>query len=257
MARRLHSLRNMDPLTAAAASGLQARMDSLDLLANNMANASTSGYKSDREVYGTYLSAAAALGDDPAVGDLPVVERNWTDFAQGSLLPTGNSTDLALSGPGFFAVNSPNGTLYTRNGNFQISTQGTLVTSEGYAVRATGGQPVQIQPGAPLDVSADGALAQSGNALGQLELVDFKDPRQLRKAWGTYFKNPDPKSIKPLPAANAQVAQTKLESSNGQASESAVRLVMLMRQFEMLQRAVKIGADMNKQAIEEVARVGS
>jgi flagellar basal-body rod protein FlgF len=247
----------MDPLTAAAASGLQARMDSLDLLANNLSNTSTSGYKADREFYSTYLSAAAAAVGDPAVGDAPVVERHWTDFSQGPLVSTSNSTDLALTGPGFFAVNSPNGTLYTRNGSFQISPQGTLITAEGYAVRTAGGQSVQIQQGSPLEVNADGQLAQNGNALGQLELVDFKDPSQLTKAAGTYFKSPDPKTVSPIPASSAQVAQARLESSNAQPAESAARLVMIMRHFEMLQRAVKIGADMNKQAIEEVARVGS
>jgi flagellar basal body rod protein FlgG len=249
--------RDMDPLTAAAASGLQARMDSLDLLANNLSNTSSSGYKADREFYSTYLSAAASTGDDPAVGDAPVVERRWTDFSQGPLVSTGSSTDLALTGPGFFAVNSPNGTLYTRNGSFQISPQGTLVTAEGYSVRTIGGQTVQVQQDAPLEVNADGQLGQNGNALGQLELVDFKDPNRLIKAAGTYFKSPDPKTIAPSPATNVQVAQSRLEASNAQPAESASRLVLLMRNFEMLQRAVKIGTDMNKQAIEEVARVGS
>ncbi len=249
--------RDMDPLTAAAASGLQARMDSIDLLANNLSNSSTSGYKADREFYSTYLSAAAAAGDDAAVGDAPVVERNWTDFAQGSLISTGNKTDLALAGPGFFSVTSPNGTLYTRNGSFQISSQGRLVTAEGYTVRAVGGQPVQLDPAAgPIDVSADGQIAQNGNALGQLEVVDFKDPSQLTKAAGAYFINPDPRRITPT-GASAQVAQTRLESSNAQPSESAARMVMLLRHFEMLQHAVKIGSEMNKQALEEVARVGA
>ena len=92
----------MDPLTTAAASGLQARMDSLDLLANNLANTSASGYKADREFYGTYLAHDAINSPDPAVGDSPVVERHWTDFAQGPLTNTGNPTDLALSGARVF-----------------------------------------------------------------------------------------------------------------------------------------------------------
>jgi flagellar basal body rod protein FlgG len=194
---------------------------------------------------------------DPAVGDAPVVERHWTDFSQGALTPTGNSTDLALTGPGFFAVNSPIGTLYTRNGSFQISPQGTLITAEGYSVRTVGGQPVQLQPGSSLEVSADGQITQDGNVLGQLELVDFKAPNQLAKTEGTYFRNPDPKTVVAIPASGAQVAQARLENSNAQPAESAARLVLLMRHFDMLQRAVKIGADMNRQAIEEVARIGS
>jgi len=156
----------MDPLTAAAASGLQARMDSLDLLANNLANTSTSGYKADREFYTTYFSPEVS-GLDPTVGDSPVVEKRWTDFAQGPLLSTGNPTDLALSGSGFFAVNGPNGPLYTRNGSFQISSQGRLVSAEGYPVRLSSGQPLDVQPGAPIQISADGQVAQNGVPLGQ------------------------------------------------------------------------------------------
>lgn len=247
----------MDPLTAAAASGLQARMDSFDLLANNLANTSTSGYKSDREFYSTYLSADAQNASDPAVGDSPVVERHWTDFAQGSLTSTGNPTDLALSGRGFFAVNGPNGTLYTRNGSFQVSPQGTLVTPEGYSVRLSDGQPVTLDANASLVVSADGTVSQNGAALGQLQLADFADPSLLEKVAGTNFQSPDPQKIAPQGATNVQVAQGKLESSNASSAESAARMVMLLRHFEMLQKAVKIGADMNRQAIEEVAKVGS
>jgi flagellar basal-body rod protein FlgF len=247
----------MDPLTSAAASGLQSRMDSLDLLANNLANTSTSGYKADREFYNTYLSADAINAPDPAVGDSPVVERHWTDFTQGSLTGTGNPTDLALAGRGFFAVNGPNGTLYTRNGGFQVSPQGTLVTSEGYGVRLSDGQPLTLDPNSALVVGADGSVSQNGATLGQLQLVDFADPSILEKVSGTNFQSPDPQKVVPQAATNVQVAQGKLESSNASSAESAARMVMLLRHFEMLQKAVKIGTDMNKQAIEEVARVGS
>jgi flagellar basal-body rod protein FlgF len=247
----------MDPLTTAAASGLQARMDSMDLLANNMANSSANGYKADREFYSTFLTSDAMNSPDPAVGDSPVVERHWTDFTQGSVTNTGNPTDLALSGRGFFAVNGPNGPLYTRNGSFQVSPQGTLTTSEGYPVRLAGGQTLTLAPGAPLIVGADGTVSQNGAPLGQLELVDFADPNLLDKASNANFSNPDPQTIKSQAAANAQVAQGKLESSNASPTESAARLVMLMRNFEMLQKAIKIGGDMNSEAIQEVAKVGS
>jgi flagellar basal-body rod protein FlgF len=247
----------MDPLTSAAASGLQARMDSFDLLANNLANTSASGYKADREFYSTYLSPEALAASDPAVGDSPVVQRQWTDFAQGSITNTSNPTDLALSGKGFFTINGPNGPLYTRNGSFQVSPLGALVTGEGYPVRLTGGQPVTLDPGAQIVVGPDGTVSQNGAALGQLEIVDFSDPSLLAKFGGTNFQNPDPQKISTQAATNVHVAQGKLESSNSVPAESAVRMVTLLRQFEMLQHAVKIGAEMNRQAVEEVAKVGS
>ena len=97
----------MDPLTSAAASGMRARIESLDMLANNIANSSSPGFKADREFYGLYLSQEASdspAGTTPEV--MPVIDRPWTDFAQGSVTPTGNPLDLALTGKGFFVANS-------------------------------------------------------------------------------------------------------------------------------------------------------
>jgi flagellar basal-body rod protein FlgG len=247
----------MDPLTSAAASGIQARMDSLDMLANNMANGSTSGFKVDREFYNTFTGNSASAAFDPSVGDEPVVQKHWTDFTQGALVPTGNATDIALSGIGFFVVNGPNRPLYTRNGNFRISANGSLVTAEGYTVRQVGGQPIQLQGSDPIQVSEQGEVTQDNQQIGQLEIESFSDPTQLTKAASGYFENPDPTSNPTVVAANVQVSQGKLESSNSSPAESAARMVSLLRHFEMLQHAVKIGADMNKQAVEEVARIPS
>jgi len=130
-----------------------------------------------------------------------------------------------------------------------------MTTSDGYPVRLVGGQPLTLTPGAPLVVGADGTISQNGAVLGQLELVNFADPSQLQKAAGANFQSPDPQRVRPLAATNVQVAQGKLESSNASPTESAARMVMLLRNFEMLQKAVKIGADMNRQAVEEVAKV--
>ncbi len=227
------------------------------MLANNMANGSTSGFKVDREFYSTFSGSTSFSGLDPSVGDSPVVQKAWTDFSQGTLLPTGNDTDLALSGSGFFAVGGPNGTLYTRNGSFRISSTGTLVTAEGYPVQQVGGQPIQLTGTGPITVGPQGGVSQNNQQIGQLEIDTFADPNQLVKAASGYFENPDPVSITPSLATNVQVYQGKLESSNSSPSESAARMVSLLRHFEMLQHAVKIGTEMNKQAIEEVARIPS
>jgi len=130
------------------------------------------------------------------------------------------------------------------------------VSAEGYAVRLTGGQPLQTQSSAPIQVQPDGQVSQDGNVIGQLELTDFKDPSQLSKMAGAYFQSPGPQAG-PTPAANVQVNQGKVEASNAQPAQAAARMVTLLRNFEMLQRAVKIGTDMNQQAVEQVARVGS
>jgi flagellar basal-body rod protein FlgF len=241
----------MDPLTAIAASGLRARMESLDLLANNVANASTGGYKADREFYSLY-TAPEAGGNDP-LSTMPVIERPWIDHAQGNLHSTGSPLDVAISGKGFFAVNGPSGPLYTRNGNFRLAADGKLTTSDGYAVRGAQGAPLTLQLSRPVDISRDGTVTQDGAVIGKLEVVDFSSAAGLSKQGASYFRAAA--SATPARSTDATLEQGSLEASNTGSAEAAVRLVSVMRQFEMLQKAVSLGVDMNKKAIEEVAKV--
>ena len=245
----------MDPLTIAAASGMRSRMESLTILANNLANATTSGYKSDKEFYGLY-SSSEAENPSGAVSTLPVIERQWTDFAQGTLQATGNPLDVALAGRGFLAVNAPGGTQYTRNGSLQVSKSGELINADGYPLRGEDGLAIHVTADKPVDISSDGAVSQGGTAIGKLAIVDFKSSDSLQKIGGSAFQNMDPKNA-PIAAANVQLQQGKLEASNVSVSESAMRLVGVMRQFEMLQKAVQLGVEMNAKAIQEVARVST
>jgi flagellar basal body rod protein FlgG len=242
----------MDPITAGAAGGLRARMEALDMLANNMSNASTPGFKRDGEFYSLFEDAeAAAWGNGTAT--LPLIEKNWTDFAQGTLNVTGAQSHLALSGSGFFAVNGPSGPLYTRNGSFEVKPDGRVTTLEGYPLRLVGGTSLQVQPGS-FDIAPDGTVRQGGAVLGRLEVVDIPGDR-LGKQGASLFRLADA-GVTPAPAHQTEVHQGKLETSNVSSAESAVRLVNLMRQFEALQKAIGIGGEMNRRAIEEVARVG-
>ena len=247
----------MDPLLISAASGMRARMESLEMLANNLANSSTGGFKTDREFYSLYTAAEAAepaaegLAPDPDAA--PVIQRHWTDLSQGSIRQTGNATDLALDGSGFFTVNSPGGVLYTRNGSLKINAGGTLTTGEGYPLVTTDGKTITLQSSRPFEVSTNGTVTQDGQALGQLAIVNFPDQTAIDKRGLNFFFSVDPK-MKPQPA-QAEVRQGTLEQSNVGSAESAVRLVSVMRQFESLQKAMTIGVEMNRRAVEEVARV--
>lgn len=248
----------MEALTAMAASGLRSRTETLDLVANNIANTGTSGYKADGESYNLYFGEDAWEGvneNRPADGEMPLVQNNWVNFAQGTLLPTGNPSDLALTSPGFFAVQSQSGTLYTRGGHFRISKKGTLQTPEGYELLATTGKPLQLDTTKPFTISPSGQVVQEDTPKGSLQLVNVDSADNLIKHGGTYFMLSS--SGKVSPAANAEVVQGKVESSNVEATQSAVKLVGVLRQFEMLQRAVHIASDMGKQAVEQVAKVGS
>jgi flagellar basal body rod protein FlgG len=224
-------------------------MESLDLLANNVANSSTGGYKADREFYSLYAAPEAQAG---SLTTMPVIEHPWIDLSQGLLQPTGNSLDLALSGKGFFTVAGPQGPLYTRNGNFHVA-KGQLVTAEGYAVAGTAG-PVGLPGSGPVEISPDGSVQQDGNVVGRLQLADFP-AAALSKQGANYFRVDD-STVLPGQPAGTLVEQGKLEASNAGGAEGAVRLVGLLRQFEMLQKAVSLGSDMNRQAIEQVAKPG-
>lgn len=215
------------------------------MLANNLANTGTTGFKADREFYGLYQDA------------LPMVEKQWTDYAQGVLLPTGNPLDLALSGKGFFALNSPTGVVFARGGEFQISKANQLQTAEGFTLRNVRdrGQPITVNPLIEVDIEKDGVVRQGGQEIAQVELAGIEPANtMLRKMGNSYFALLD--SAKPVGKAEGlEVRRGTLEQSNVPVGDAAVRLVDILRQFEMLQRALSIGTEMNKHALEEVARV--
>ncbi|MGA2259572.1 MAG: flagellar hook basal-body protein [Thermoguttaceae bacterium] len=245
----------MDALTTAAASGMRARMESLDLLANNLANASATGFKADRESYSTWASADALAAQDasgtPAV-ESPLVERQWTDFSQGVVVPTGNPMDLALDGSGFFVAQSSSGEKYTRSGSFHLDPQGVLSTQEGDPVEGADGKPIRLDPAQPVEVSSAGEIRQSGAVTAQLKLVQFTAPQALGKQGDNSFELAV-SDLEPVPATG-RVRQGSVEAANVQPAETAVRLVSVMRQFEMLQKAMTLGNQMNQQAIQEVAK---
>jgi flagellar basal-body rod protein FlgF len=243
----------MDPLTSAAASGIRARLESLDMLANNIANSSAAGFKADREFYGVYLSAEAAdspAGTIPTI--LPVVERQWTDFSQGSLTLTGNALDLALNGQGFFVVQSANGPAFTRDGSFRLSLQGELTTQDGDKIQGQDGKPILLDNTRPVEIGSDGTVRQDGQDVAQIAVVNFSDPAVLAKRGNNYFRT-DLSTMAPAP--QPEIRQGMIEAANSQPAESAVRLVNIMRQFEALQKALAIGADMNLRALQDVAKV--
>jgi flagellar basal-body rod protein FlgF len=243
----------MDQISILAASGMRSSMQSLDLLANNIANSSTSGYKGDSEFHTVFTSEAAEADGGELPVTLPMIQRRWTDFTQGLLEPTNNVMDFGLSGKGFFVVKGPSGPLYTRNGNFRMSPNGAVVTSDGYPLLDPDGQPLKTDPSLPLKVAMDGSVSQNGQAIGQVHLVDFKESSALSKQGSNYYQNISGQP--PVDATDAQVYQGKVEASNVSAAHGAVRLVNVTRQFEMMQKAISIANDMNRQAIEQVAKV--
>jgi flagellar basal body rod protein FlgG len=233
-------------------------MEALDILANNLANTSTPGFKADREAYTTYFNAqsleGAADGSGRPPATAPLIESLRTDYSQGTLSPTGSPQDLALSGEGFFLLEGRHGPLMTRAGSMRVAPDGRLTNHEGYEFATVEPQRIRADPLLPITVDPDGTVQQNGAPLGRLKIVERGAESQPPKREGVYFAL-DSKDMKGLTAARAEVRQGMTEASNYSAPEAAVRLVAVLRQFESLQKALQLGGEMGRKAVEEVARV--
>lgn len=247
----------MDPLTSTAAAGLRARLEALDLVANNLANSSTPGFKADREVYTLYLGAdsleAASEGTGLAQPVAPSLERHHTDSSQGVLVETGNPAELALHGEGFFLLEAADGLRLTRAARIRIDGQGRLVSPEGFEYVTEEPRRIRANPALPVSVDRNGIVSQEGVALGRLRLVRA-ELGSAAKREGVYFQL-DRTALPALGPAQPAVEQGKIEASNVNVAETSVRLVQILRQFEALQRAIQLGGEMGRRAVEEVARV--
>ncbi|HXY77210.1 MAG TPA: flagellar basal-body rod protein FlgF [Candidatus Acidoferrales bacterium] len=245
----------MDSGFYSAFTGLAARMQSLDLVANNLANVNTVGYKGQKEFYRAYT---ASLQNSPlsplnqAINDFGLLGGSRIDFSAGSLDSTGNDTDLAIDGAGFFDVKTKAGAdRYTRNGNFGLNTQRQLVDSQGNLVQGQDG-PVQL-PNGKLTISTDGTVSVDGALVATLKVVDFAPGTQLTPEGNTDFTAPAGAA---KPALAAQVREGMLESSNSNPVAGAVALIDLQRNAEMMQRALSIfNTDFNQTAVQELSRV--
>jgi flagellar basal body rod protein FlgG len=153
-------------------------------------------------------------------------------------------------------LNSPTGIVFSRNGSVQVSAANQLATAEGYTLRNTrnNGQPIAVDPLRPIEIDRTGVVKQNGQEIGQIEIGGFGNATaELSKLGTGYFAQLDP--AKPAGSApETLIKQGSIEQSNVPVTDGAVRLISVMRQFEMLQRAMSVGAEMNKRAIDEVAR---
>jgi flagellar basal-body rod protein FlgF len=234
----------------------------LDVVANNIANVNTSGYKADRSLFEEVLNSGAHednfVGRDRRVSF--VQDRaTFRDFTQGSYEQTKNPLDIAINGDGFFAVQAPGGERYTRDGNLQINNQGQLVTASGFPVLGTSGPIVFQSTDHDVNVSPDGTVtvlegaSRTDSIRGKLRVVNFADPQSLQKQGGNLFA-----------AGNAAAAQadTKstvqqgfVEKSNVNAVAEMGRMMEVMRTYTHIATLMQQQNDLQKSAIEKLADV--
>jgi flagellar basal-body rod protein FlgF len=244
----------MDSGFYSAFTALAARMQSLDLVANNLANANTVGYKGQQEFYRAFsasLNNGRLTPENQAINDFAIIGGAHTDFSAGSLNNTGNDTDVAIDGSGFFSVQTKGGVRYTRNGNFRLNAQRQLVDAQGNPV--LGEQGPIVLPEGKLTISTDGTVSVGEAIVDKLKMADFPPTTLLVPEGNTEFSAPAG-SI--LPASTVQVRQGALESSNSDPVKSAMALIDLQRNAEMVQRALSIfNTDFNQTAVQEISKV--
>jgi flagellar basal-body rod protein FlgG len=249
-----------------AAGGALAYEKRLEIIANNLANVNTVGYKMDQghfrfidevELASQSLLLANELIDSKA--NLFWMQFNmYTDHASGNLKNTGNELDLALVGKGFFCIQKPDGVEYTRNGEFTLDAGGVLVTHDGWKVLGEGGE-IRIQsPENPLKhnkfiVDEEGNIAIDGKIVDRLRIVDFAQPYQLQKVGATLFRPASAETIAEA-ADGARVSQGFVELSNVDAVKMMTEMIEVLRGYETYQRVIRSADETNAKAINEVGR---
>ncbi len=231
----------------------------LDVVANNIANLETVGYKADGSLFEEYLGSAARAGDANSRVSFVLDRGLWHDMSQGPLQRTGNPLDVAIDGDAFLVVQTPRGERYTRNGALQINASGQLVTNDGNPVLGDSG-PIAFQStDRQVSISRDGTISvREGNSKvdslrGKLRLVKFDNTQPLQKDGSSTFSAPD--GVQPRPATDAGLAQGALEKSNVRGVVEMSRMIEITRAYTQIASMLQQQSDQGTQALDKLADV--
>jgi flagellar basal-body rod protein FlgF len=229
-----------------AMAGATAQSTALDVAANNIANAGTTGYRAERMKFAQVLTKAKDQAFVRAAA-------GGTDTSGGQIQETGNPLDVAIRGDGLFAVDSPRGVLYTRAGAFRVDADHKLVNADGLAVRGSDGKPIVVPPdAASLAIGSDGTVEAAGQAIGQLQISRF-DPTALQRAGGAMFTA----TGKPLSGGPApELVPGAIEGANFNVVRGIVDMVRISRSYESLHRMIESYRDMDDRTARAIGGNG-
>jgi flagellar basal-body rod protein FlgF len=203
-------------------------MREMGVVANNIANASTTGFRREGVVFSEFV---VALDEDPSLSMAHASGRH-VDLSQSTISQTGGQFDFAIQGEGFFLIETPQGQRLTRAGSFTPSAEGELVTPDGYRLLDAGGAPIFVPPDAKgVALAADGTVSANGQPIAQVGLWQPADPLSLRHQAGTMFAAADLE-----PAEGAVVLQGMLEDSNVEPVSEIARMIEVQRAYELGQK---------------------
>lgn len=221
----------------------------LDIIANNIANANTTAFKSEQLLFQEFLVDGENGNKISFVTDIGTAR----DLSEGEFMRTQNPLDIAIRGSGYLIVDAPEGPRYTRNGALRVDAEGFLVSSYGYKVLDDKDKPIQIDPNDPqLSIAPDGTITGGVGPLGRLGLVTFENEQNLKQVGaGMYTTDDDP-----IEAEDVRIEQGMLENSNVEAILEMTRMIQLSRSYQSAQSMVTREDDVRRRGIERLGAVG-
>ena len=225
----------------------------LDIIANNIANSDTAGFKVEEAM--TRTEAKAAPRTNPSDKIAFVLDDGVArDFTQGAMNQTSSPFDLAIEGQGFFKVTAPAGERYTRDGRFTLDPAGKLVTQSGLPVLDDGGGEITLDATrGPVSIAADGSISQGALRAGKIGVVRFDDRGSLRKDGDNLYRNVSNQTAQAAP--DARVRQGMLEASNVRPIEQVTRMIEVSRAYESISKLMADTADLSRRSIERMGKL--
>jgi len=226
----------------------------LDIVANNIANADTAGFKVESLMLATQPQAPAVTLDGPKPVKFVMDTGVARDFSQGSLHRTSNELDMGIDGPGFFQVTTADGPRFTRDGRFRLDSTGKLTTQAGQPVLDDGGGEIVIDPEkGPVVIASDGTISQGQERVGKVGVVKFTAQSALEKTGDNLLKNSSNQT--PQPAPDSLVRQGMLESSNVNPVAEITRMIEVTRTYESVTNMMSATADLSRNSVQRLGRV--
>jgi len=226
----------------------------LDIVANNIANADTTGFKVEQLMVGTEVGARARNDNVRPSVSFVMDTGVGRDYGQGALQQTGRTLDFAIEGEGaFFTLQDGAGEAYTRDGAFTLDPEGRLTTQGGLPVLADGGEIILDPALGAVSVAPDGSISQNGQPVGRLSVVRFETLSVLVKSGDGLYRNTS--NAQPMEATDARVRQGMLEGSNVNPILEITNLIEISRAYERITKLIEQSTDLSKRAVERLGRV--
>lgn len=235
-------------------SRMNAQLRSQNLVAHNLANADTPGYRATRPVFAEHPALQRDSRRIPGLREVDYTwdRATWRDEAAGPISRTGNPLDVAISGEGYFAVETPRGERFTRAGRFTISPEGRLVDQGGNPVLNAAGNPIAISPGdTRIEIMGDGAIRSENGEIGRLRVVRFANNQTLRSEGDRLF---DPAGQQPEPIARPGLVQGAVEGSNVQSIIELTRMMAEVREFQFATQFAEREGERIQGAVDRILR---